>query len=251
MNVGVIQVTREEVQQVVELNEENISSHTFTIHYLIHMVESSNLILVDKIKNGLKITYIENDGKNVLKYYNSNTGELIIDIGKAPPQIYDIQFNVDIPYSNIFYNGESPVISIDPNCVNKSTITTVNVKISDFKLITEADLTEINLSVYPTATTIGCIYQDSFPKTSYDDSNMKVIWSYEDSKLLFDEHRVEYHVSIPDIDNIEPIIFKTELNIFYNKHILTNGKPIMNTDVYFTDNGLRYKYLTDTILELK
>ena len=247
-----IQVKREEVQQVNSLGELNLSSHFYTLHYQIIMNKVTDLVFVDKLQSGIKIVNFGTGEDGVKKYYNFDNGELVVEIPKSGKRIYDLQLIIEHSPVNIFVDNSSPKVFCDPDTIDKGTSANVCLSISGFKVSDNAGLEQLTLSTYPSADLIGCTLVSSSSQSKYDDSSKNMQWSYEPGKISYDVHEAIWHVSVPDLDYVKPLIFKTQINAVYDKHIYTSGDdPIFNKQVFFIDNGLRYIYNIETVLNLK
>jgi hypothetical protein len=246
-----IQVKREEVQQVNSLGELNFTSHFYTLHYQIIMNKETDLVFVDKLKSCLKIVNLNTDEDGVKKYYNFNTGELVIEIPKSEKLMYDIQLIIEHSPVNIFGDDTSPKVFCDPDTIDKGTYANVCLSISGFKISDNIGLEKLTLSTHPSADLIGCTPISSSSQSKYDDSSKIMQWSYESGKISYDVNEINWHVSVPNLDDIKPLIFKTQINAIYNKHIYISDNPIFNKKVFFVDNGLRYIYNIETILNFK
>jgi len=246
-----MQVKREEVQQVNSLGESNIESHVYTLHYQIVMNKATDLVFIDNLQSGLKISNLNTDETGVKKYYNLHTGELVIEIPKTEKLMYDIQLVIEHSPVNIFVDDNNPKVSCDPNTIDKGTYANICLNISGFKLSDNIGLEKITLSTYPCSNLIGCTPLSCSSQSKYDDSSKTVQWSYEPVKASYDPHGVNWHVSVPDLDVVKPLIFKTQISAIYNKHIYIKDNPIFNKQVLFNDNGLRYVYNMETVLNFK
>ena len=246
-----IQVKREEVQQVNSLGELNLSSHFYTLHYQIIMNKVTDLVFVDKLQSGIKIVNFGTGEDGVKKYYNFDTGELVVEIPKSVSLTYDIQLVIERSPVSIFLGGDAPKVLCDPDTINKGTFANVCLSISGFKISDNAGLEQLTLSTYPSSGLIGCVPVSSSSQSKYDDSSKNMQWSYEPGKISYDAHETIWHVSVPDLDYVKPLIFKTQINAVYDKHIYTCGDPIFNSQVFFIDDGLRYVYNIETVLNFK
>jgi hypothetical protein len=243
-----IQVNREEVQQVNSLGELDLQSHFYELHYQIIMKKGTDLVFVDKLQSGLKFINLDIDENGVRKYYNFDTGELVIEIPKSEDPMYDIQLVIEHSPVNVFLDSATPKVLCNPDTIEKGTYANVCLNISGFKISDNTGLKQLTLSIYPSSDLIGCTPISSSYQSKYDDSSKIMKWSYESGKICYDAHEINWHVSVPDLDYVKPLIFKTQINIIYNKHIYISDNPIFNKQVLFVDNGLRYIYNIETIL---
>jgi hypothetical protein len=246
-----IQVNREEVQQVNSLAELGIQSHFYKLHYQIIMNKVTDLVFVDKLQSGLKIVNSGTGEDGVEKRYNFDTGELVIEIPKSGKLTYDIQLVIEHSPVNIFLDGDIPKVLCDPDTIKKGTFANVCLNIGEFKISDNIGLEQLTLSTYPSCGLIGCTPVSSSSQSKYDDSSKIMQWSYESDRINYDAHEVNWHVSVPDLDDIKPLIFKTQISAIYNKHIYVRDDPTFNKQVFFVDNGLRYIYNIETILNFR
>lgn len=246
-----IQVNREEVQQVNSLAELGIQSHFYKLHYQIIMNKVTDLVFADKLQSGLKIINLGTDEDGVKKHYNFDTGELVIEIPKSEKLTCDIQLLIEHSPVNIFLDGDIPKVFCDPDTIKKGTFANVCLNISGFKISDNAGLEQLTLSTHPSSGLIGCTLISSSSQSKYDDSSKMMQWSYESDRINYDEREINWRVSVPDLGDVKPLIFKTQINAAYNKHIYVSDDPIFNKQVFFVDNGLRYIYNFETILNFK
>ena len=246
-----IQVNREEVQQVNSLAELGIQSHFYKLHYQIIMNKVTDLVFVDKLQSGLKLVNLCTGEDGVKKHYNSDTGELVIEIPKSGKLTYDIQLLIEHSPVNIFLGGDIPKVLCDPDTIKKGTFANVCLNIGGFKISDNTGLEHLLLSTYPSSGLIGCTPVSSCSQSKYDDSSKTMQWSYESDKVSYDDREINWHVSVPDLDGVKPLIFKTQISAVYNKHIYVCEGPVFNKQVFFVDNGLRYIYNVETILNFK
>ncbi len=246
-----IQVKREEVQQVNYLGELGIQSHFYKLHYQIITNKVTDLVLVDKLQSGLKIVNLGTDEDGVEKHYNFDTGELVIEITKSGKLTYDIQLVIEHSPVNIFLEGDIPKVLCDPDTIKKGTFANVCLNIGGFSISDNTGLEQVKLSMYPSSGLIGCTPISSSYQSIYDDSSKIMQWSYESDRINYDDREINWHVSVPDLDDVKPLIFKTQISAIYNKHIYVSDDPIFNKQVFFIDNGLRYIYNVETILNFR
>jgi hypothetical protein len=215
------------------------------------MNKVTDLVFVDKLQSGLKIVNLDTDENGVRKYYNFDTGELVIEIPKSEKLTNDIQLVIEHSPVNIFLDCDTPKVLCNPDAMEKGTFANVCLNISGFKISDNIGLKQLTLSAYPSSDLIGCTPISSSYQSKYDDSSKIMQWSYEPGKISYDAHEINWHVSVPDLEDVKPLIFKTQINIIYNKHIYVSDNPLFNKQVLFTDNGLRYIYNIETILNYK
>ena len=248
-NGDCIKVSRDEMQIVNTICLSKMTTSIYRLHYQITTSGYKGcFLLTDKISSNFKLELLSNY-KDVKNSYDEDSGVLMIRIDNCSLPVYDLVYAVNVPSSDIFLPGKSPVLTCNPDHVPLGDSTDVKVNFSPFELLSNSGLKKVQLIVFPATSSARCDYFNSFPQSNFSTSDDKMIWCYESNNKVYDKHVVTYHVSAPDLEEKKSIYLKTKLDVFYYKHIICNEVPCFEGgDVIFTDAGVCYRYQSEFAL---